>query len=129
MDKGWITSLLILFWTKTIRCNKSLNERDCKVLTFSPTIKGNRTCYLQLQLKIFFASFCRANIKKQAGETRPAVCTRSCPRLGTLCTLKRLHSCRVRCVHTQHPIPYSPQLEGMKGVSWVFLLLCRTSLP
>lgn len=45
--------------------------------------------------------FSRTNIKNQGGETCPAVCTRSCRRRWTLCTLKRLQSCRVRCVQVQ----------------------------
>lgn len=48
---------------------------------------------------IFLSLFCRANIKKQGRRKRPALCTRSCPRLWRLSTPKRWHSCRVRYSH------------------------------
>lgn len=69
-------------------------QKSAQLLTF-----GGKC---SLCAKWCFVLFSRRNIKKLGRKRRPALCTRSCLRLWTLCTLKRFQSCRVRCVQVQH---------------------------
>ena len=71
---------------------------NAHLFTCSHSVCRIRYKKFPLFLIVIFVLFSRLNIRRQGEKRRLALCTRSCRRLWTRCTLKRPHSCRARCV-------------------------------